>query len=543
MKLRLLYIFFLFFFTLVPLSSQDIINVPMDFSTLQEAVNSANPNDIILISEGEFYGFTIINKPLTIKGAGKEKTILYYYDETSSKGISPGVINYAKVAIPVIKIETLGKVVIKDIEIRGALKEFIHLGTTTFGIISHNSDLELNNIHLRRLRNIGVWVNMGSLLAVDVNFADDLGFMTQADLGFHLSNLSQATFLRLTQLQNDIDHTINIHNDKDWDNISRINIEDTTIAASALYWGDCIRSYGGTNITISNSSFYRDAGGAPEGDSGIGNTGISFNGNRSSLYISNTSFTNLPRGINLYTSLLGDQFYQIVIEESSFDTFEKSAVYVTGKGKADIDLGGGQLGSKGNNRFLPENSKIFINKDNAELNIYLPDQSLENIYLDPAEDVLEEVQITGSEIQLLRNGSSVKSITLNGLILNKALLADEFILASYHYPDGVNYLGLFDKNLVFESEYNMGNLQIIEFSTNGDTILCQYKNEEGLNYIGTFTNSLEFIAEYWFYSSVTIINSYLEDDRVIVKYGYNNGQNYAGYFSNKMKYIKSISID
>lgn len=544
MKIRFVYIFILLFITLVSLSAQGILKVPDDYSTLQEAVNNADSGDIIEIGKGEFYGYTVITKPLIIKGSGKEHTILYYQDETSAIGLEPGVINYAKAAIPVIKIETTGKVVIKDLEVRGAREGFLHMQTTPFGIISYNSELELINLRLRRLRNIGVWVDRGSLMAVDVDFADNMGYKSQSDLGFHLSNLNQASFIRLNQLQDDIDHTINIKNDKDWGSQRTIiRIEDSTIVASALFWGDCIRSYGGTDISIINSSFYRNAGGEPEGNTGVGNTGISLNGHRSSLYISNTSFKNLPRGINLYTSLFVDQFYQLVIEDSYFDTFDKSAIYVTGQGKADIDIGGGQLGSRGNNIFLPENADIVFNKESANLNIYYSGQSLEVIPSDIIKSGSEEIQISGSKLQLLKNGAIIKSTNLNGLILKKAILINDIILASYHYPDKAYYLGLFNKNLEFISEYNMGNLEIIDFSSNGNTILCHYKTEEELNYIGTFTNSLEFIGDYWFYSNVIIFDSYLKDGGVRVIYGYEKGKKYTGYFNDEMNYIKSVLQD
>lgn len=544
MKKLLKAIIILFTVTLVPLYSQEILMVPEDYLTIQEAVDSARPGDTVLISEGEFYGHTLITKPLTIMGAGKENTLLYYYDETSPRGLAPGIINYAKIAVPVLKIDTSGKVIIRDLEVRGAREGFSHMGTTPFGIISYNSNLELYNLNLRYLRNIGVWVDYGSLIVADIDFADDLGYLYQTDLGFHLSNLSQADFIRLNQLQDNIDHTINIKNDKDWDNPNTIiNIKDSTIVASALFWGDCIRSYGFSDISISNTKLYRNDGGEPEGDTGVGNTGISLNGHSTNLYIFNTSFKNLPRGINLYTSIYGEQFYKVIIENSSFDTFDKSAIYVTGKGKADIDLGGGQLGSGGNNTFLPENSEIVINKDNSELNIYYPEQSLDLISSEKITYSTEEIQISGSKIQLVKNGKIIESADLNHLIPVKAVMYNEMILASYYYPDGDFYLGQFNKKFEFLYVYNMGTLEIIDFMTDGDIILCHYKTDEGLNYIGTFSASLSFLGDYWFYSTVTIFESYLEDGEVRVIYGHENGEKFTGYFSNEMKYLKSKSVD
>src|SRR5690349_8794460 len=45
------------------------VTTSMDYSTIQAAVNAANPNDVILADAGTYNELVVINKPLTIQGA------------------------------------------------------------------------------------------------------------------------------------------------------------------------------------------------------------------------------------------------------------------------------------------------------------------------------------------------------------------------------------------------------------------------------------------------------------------------------------------
>ncbi len=524
--------------------SGEILNVPEVFPTLQDAVNSAVSGDNIILGEGYYYGYTVVDKPVSIVGAGKDKTVLYYNDTTSTQGLSPGILNYAAAAVPVISITTAGKVVIRDIEIRGALKEFLHYGTTTFGIISNNADLELNNITFRRVRNIAVWANRGSLVAADIDFADNMGFKYQADIGFNLTNLTSATILRFNQPYDNIDHSININDYPDGESketITEVVVKDSTIVSSALFWGDGIRSYGNSNIQVINTKFYRNPGGEPPRN--VGNTGISFNGRMSSVRITDSSFKNMVEGIRLMTLPRDDQYYSVTIENSVFDTFDIAPIIITGRGRADLDLGGGALGSGGNNIFMPEGEEIILNKDGADINVSYPgtinpgEGPVENISFE------DEIILTESEVQLVNNGKILFKTNISGIKPIKALLSDSYIIASYSYSNGSQYLGIFTKELELISAYNMGTLAIIDFDTDGSVILSHYRNKAGLHYVGTFSLSFEFLGDYWFYSSVKVLKSYLEDGLVKVLYDYGEGAEYIGVFNYQMEYIEEKPVN
>jgi OOP family OmpA-OmpF porin len=48
------------------------INVPGDFSKIQEALNAAEPGDVILIAGGDYTENLLITKSVTLQGAGRD---------------------------------------------------------------------------------------------------------------------------------------------------------------------------------------------------------------------------------------------------------------------------------------------------------------------------------------------------------------------------------------------------------------------------------------------------------------------------------------
>jgi parallel beta-helix repeat protein len=57
-------------------AEQSVMRVPYDYPTIQEAVNAASPDSIILVNSGTYYEHVIVNKTLTLIGEDKANTII-----------------------------------------------------------------------------------------------------------------------------------------------------------------------------------------------------------------------------------------------------------------------------------------------------------------------------------------------------------------------------------------------------------------------------------------------------------------------------------
>ncbi|MFQ6119416.1 MAG: S-layer protein, partial [Methanosarcinales archaeon] len=50
----------------IGVSSAKTINVPINYTTIQEAVNAANSGDIIIVAKGIYYENIVINKSISL---------------------------------------------------------------------------------------------------------------------------------------------------------------------------------------------------------------------------------------------------------------------------------------------------------------------------------------------------------------------------------------------------------------------------------------------------------------------------------------------
>jgi hypothetical protein len=106
-----------------------VVNVPLDFPTIQMGIDAASPGDTIQIAPGEYVESLVIGKNLTLRGEGFPTALR-----------SPGVDD---VTLSI----TGATVTIRDLRFEGlALNQFF----TKRAIEAHQTTLKLRNVHIKR---------------------------------------------------------------------------------------------------------------------------------------------------------------------------------------------------------------------------------------------------------------------------------------------------------------------------------------------------------------------------------------------------------
>ena len=310
----------------MPLVFGATIHVTNDFPTIQAAINAAGSNDTILVQAGVYREFLNITAPVRIVGSGSTNCIVHHTNDV------------------LVTITSAGNVELTGIEICGGEVAFGggFSPTVPNGIIASNTTLALNDVAVNMTRNFAVTVLDGSLFATNVALYTR-NVLVQWDVGFQLKGCF-ARIYQLTQQAGQIDHTININDPPA--KFSDVRVENSTIRASHLGYGECIRTYTQSSVVISNCDLYR----APGGDAvTIGNQGIGVNGYSNSVVITGNLIDSPPTGIRIFGSLPNSNVIRIdhneIINCASNGVLEASMAY------EGIDLGGGVAQSPGQNVF------------------------------------------------------------------------------------------------------------------------------------------------------------------------------------------------
>ena len=128
--------------------SVDIV-VPIDFDTIQEAINAANEGDVIQVLPGTYIEQITINKTLTIIGSGAKSTII---EAPPLEELEPGIVGPPSI----INIDNEAKVNIKGFSIKGIE------GTNCDGlfgiVVLGDATLKLDSVIIQDCTNVGVLV-------------------------------------------------------------------------------------------------------------------------------------------------------------------------------------------------------------------------------------------------------------------------------------------------------------------------------------------------------------------------------------------------
>ena len=320
------------------------INVPTDYSTIQAAVNAANPGDTINILSGRYNEGLTINKTVNLIGSGMTNCAVYYTNTT-----------------PVVSITGPGTVRLSNFEIIGGQYVFLggtnyyYNGTTAQGIVATNVTLVLNNVVLNQIRNYFVTLNTGYLYASNVTLFTRLIY-GQCDVGFELSGCTGSVY-NLVQDAGQIDHTIDNYNLPSAS--SQLTIDHCRIHASQLTWGNCVRTYSTSQITITNCVFYRNYEMPATNYPGLSHDGIGMNGYSNYIMITGNTFSNLPWAIGYYGSPgAGYGGNQVIVEHNTIIDSSTGGIAVQGQQYEGLDLGGGRWGSHGMNIFSQSRTDV-----------------------------------------------------------------------------------------------------------------------------------------------------------------------------------------
>ena len=116
------------------------ILVPNNFTTIQAAINAANPGDVILVENGVYNEKLSINKTISIIGISGRPIVNYNYPPTISD--------------PVINIIGPCRVEIQNIEVNGGTYDPLfsdYVGGSSKGIYSIDADVVLDAVQSHRL--------------------------------------------------------------------------------------------------------------------------------------------------------------------------------------------------------------------------------------------------------------------------------------------------------------------------------------------------------------------------------------------------------
>ena len=354
---------------LCPVTKADIF-VPADFPTIQSAINAAQPGDIIHLAAGQYAETLTITNSLTLLGSGTSNCVVY-----------------ALTNVPVVSVTGPAQVTLSNFEIEGGqyMGPGWSNGFSPIGIQSTNASLVLNTIVLNQFINDFVSVNGGSLAATNVALWTR-NVLGGCDIGLELDGCS-ATINGLTQDAGHLDHTINV-NGLLSTNHACVTVSGCRIRTSSLDYGNCVRTYVNSTVSVTNCFLYRATGETVPPFPSFIHSGVSVNGYSNTVVISGNIISNVPWAIYCYGSLGGNQ---VLIESNLLLNSPIGGVVWDAMFYRGVDLGGGSFGSHGGNIFLEPPSPgtnycadvLFTNADGiCNANIF----ALHNTWSNPNAD-------------------------------------------------------------------------------------------------------------------------------------------------------------
>ncbi|MCE9646940.1 MAG: hypothetical protein K8S20_13145 [Chloroflexi bacterium] len=318
----------------------------------------------INLMKGIYQENLVIHKPMVILGVGTGKATTYP-DDVNYPVEEVSIISRKDTSKPSILIENATSVNLQTLVVFGGGVRAVN---TRF--IMYNVEVTYSlGLYAVQLENVSMFYIEKSQIKTAINTRSDYGLDIMASSGDVIN----------TYLGDLFDHTINVNstvlgskapNPNSPLTIQSINIRDSSIAGSNIYYADGIRIQGPNNVKIINTKITRTHANNAAANSGtIYNppyAGISAGGwlteaqGHALVEIDGVTIGGFNVGIGLNPEGYNVKVQNSAISGIKYDVETKYNGY-SGVSEPIIDFGGGPLGSAGKNDFAAGNPYAFYN--------------------------------------------------------------------------------------------------------------------------------------------------------------------------------------
>ncbi|MEM5946951.1 DUF1565 domain-containing protein [Spirochaetia bacterium 38H-sp] len=357
----------LFFLALAAINAKDIY-IPQDYPDIQTAIDNAFPFDRIIIDGGKHRGPLLIGIPLTIEG--KEGTRPVIYKETNNNTISPLIMTGANI-----------RVVLKNLTLSATAPE-TPLSSEAIGILAKDTNLSLENIDITGFYLYSLIQTGGSLSTTDTKLLTNPEWEIPIKGGFYLYGLSTINIDYMRSDLHEISTIIHIADKIPFKERLSLNTkpfitepitgatvklqesQNTPVSIVRIYGSrllvpdkrdaSAILITGKANIIMLDNYIYSI--GDNRTKTSISPSAAIRIQNQAKLRIVKNRITDTPRALRIENT---KSSVEISVEESSIIN-NNAGIEIINSPFVKLDLGGGELGSKGNNTLGNTYSDIKI---------------------------------------------------------------------------------------------------------------------------------------------------------------------------------------
>lgn len=333
------------------------IQVPQDYPDIQTAIDNALPFDTISVDQGVYKGSLLIGIPLTIEGKEGTRPIIYK-EETESSTIIPLIMTGKDI-----------RVVLKNLTLSGTAPDKPFL-SSEIGIIAQETNLNLEKVDITGFYIYSLIQTGGSLSCTDTRLLPNKQWETPVKGGFYLYGLKSINIDYFSSDISETDAVIHIADSIPFKErfalntrsfisapvtgteikpkeLSQLPTSIVRIYSSRFLLSDkknasAILVTGKANMIMLDNYIYSSV--KSKADTKAAPSAIRITG-QTKLKLVKSRITDSPRAITIENT---NKNIEVSIEESSIIN-NNTAIQIDNAPLAKVDMGGGALGSNGNN--------------------------------------------------------------------------------------------------------------------------------------------------------------------------------------------------